>query len=366
MRGMLCKWLYYSSAIKLNLTFYILSDDLPAAGERAFEKWRQDILRCLTAVESRMDEEQRKKYLALQQAGGSVKRSPIRLVTDEGHLDFSVLVTERRAHETAEAHASVTWRYQQSLLGDSGTNNRKPIQTADKQGPTELGGTTALKTKLVNEIVRVRQAFEEAKKRAGSGLERRNRWLGSVGASSAARPGGTRLSDIFAVTQGDLKSKRKSFAALEDRLIPSWPLAKAGIDTQSPLQPGSGVLVVHQDELFYGIGTSQPSSVSLETHKYHLFPQLSLFTSAGMARPRPTTMLINARRSIDYLDLSYRFTPPLPPYNGIRRGSQPSDFRQVRFLLPVTYFSNRRILFSLWTVYLSLPPPMTSLGQAHL
>ncbi|KAK7677476.1 hypothetical protein QCA50_019589 [Cerrena zonata] len=58
---------------------------------------------------------------------------------------------------------------------------------------------------------------------------------------------------MFAVSQTDLKGKRKAFAAIEEHLLPSWPLAKAGIDAQTPLKPGSGVLVVHQNEVFYGL-----------------------------------------------------------------------------------------------------------------
>ncbi|KAK7686046.1 hypothetical protein QCA50_010858 [Cerrena zonata] len=239
-------------------------DALPEAGETAVLKWQESILHCLSAVEAHMTPEQKAQYdidVAARQtseetnhcmAPTKLKKLPIRLVED-GQLNYVVLMAERLAHETAEARASVAWRYRKTLsisdtlstptasLSSAGTSSRVPEDTGK------------LRMKLVNEIVRIQQAYEESRKRSGSGLEQKQRWLGTAASGSTLRMSGSYLSDVFAVSQTDLKGKQKAFAAIEEHLLPSWPLAKAGIDAQKPLKPGSGVLVVHQNEVFYGL-----------------------------------------------------------------------------------------------------------------
>lgn len=188
------------------------------------------------------------------------RSSALRLVKSDGTIDYSTLVKERRSHETAEARASVTWRYRKTLGQVTDTSSPdSTLVTADtiphpqsqKASESEdLVGMGKLKAKLVNEIVRVKSVYEESRGRSGTGLERKERWLGAVRKPAAAR----RTTELFAVSQADLHGKRKAFAEIEGAHLPIWELAKGGVSAQHPLHRGSAVLVVHQDTHWFGLG----------------------------------------------------------------------------------------------------------------
>lgn len=63
-----------------------------------------------------------------------------------------------------------------------------------------------------------------------------------------------RFTEVFAVAQSELKGKRKAFAELVTSVFPFWDLAKAGVSLARPLRAGSGMLVVHQGKLWFGLG----------------------------------------------------------------------------------------------------------------
>ena len=256
------------------LTLIYSSDDLPEISELNHEAWRSQIQDFLDRVEAEMKFREQQALVqqpgpigqaALQdpkapQPGTPVsptlprKRSPLRLVLG-GSLNYPVLVKERREHETAEAQASLPWRYRATLTGHIQTIPPEPTpstSTHPSSGSEALPTveTEKLHVKLVNEIVRVHSAYyEQSGKRAGTGLERRERWMGALTRDTDAR-----FTEVLAVAQSELKGKRKAFAELVTSVFPFWDLAKAGVSLARPLRAGSGVLVVHQGKLWFGLG----------------------------------------------------------------------------------------------------------------
>lgn len=161
------------------LTLIYSSDDLPEISELNHEAWRSQIQDFLDRVEAEMKFREQQALVqhpgpigqaALQdpkapQPGTPVsptlprKRSPLRLVLD-GSLNYPVLVKERREHETAEAQASLPWRYRATLTGHIQTIPPEPTpstSTHPSSGSEALPTveTEKLHVKLVNEIVRV-------------------------------------------------------------------------------------------------------------------------------------------------------------------------------------------------------------------
>lgn len=155
----------------------------------------------------------------------------------KGYLNHDVLIQERQRHETREAAASVSWRYRNSAL----------VSTAGSVPPTTVDSPRqGLKAKLVNEIVRVQTAYDEAREaRIGTGVERAVRW-GKLKRGAVSNVAGSTVPLVEDASQTIGKLRREAFS---DVVLP-WRFSDAGVSSCHPLHAGSVVLAAYNDEVY--------------------------------------------------------------------------------------------------------------------
>lgn len=192
------------------------------------------------------------------------------------NFNFLALVSERKAHETAEALSAIAYRYRNAashneiLTALTNTlTNTKSINQEPSTAPETKTESAAMKALVVNEITRVISTSLTAGsvKADASGAERLVRWRGlglnidgldpttplekkaepMVGAD--ADGGRTQASGT-----GD-KLSRKGYAEIEAKL--TIPFENAGVSSFCPLRPGHWLLIVFRDAVWLSQGMNR-------------------------------------------------------------------------------------------------------------